>query len=296
MNKAKTYAFALHGGAGVTAGRDYSEAEAHMRELAATCDQELAAGAAAVEVVTAAVEAMEASGLYVAGRGSAPNDAGYVELDASIMDGARRQAGAIAAARDVLSPVRAARAVMERSDHVMLTARGAERFCSEHGLGFVEDPSAYYRLPVGVIEEDLETASRAHGTVGAVALDQDGRLAAATSTGGIFGKSEGRIGDTPIIGAGSWADSSVAVSCTGLGEAFILSGGAQNVASRVRFGGHGLERACEGLIDDVASLGGDGGVIAVNREGEIALHWNSPGMKRAWGRAGEAPEVAVFQA
>jgi len=293
MTDSNTYAFALHGGAGVTPGRDYSAAEAHMRELALACERDLRAGAAALDIVTRAVEEMEKSGLYVAGRGSAPNDVGYVELDASIMDGATRQGGSIAAVRDVMLPIRAARAVMEKSEHVMLTARGAERFCRQHGLEFVADPDSYYCLPVGVAEEDLATANRAHGTVGAVALDPQGRLAAATSTGGIFGKSEGRLGDTPIIGAGTWADENVAVSCTGLGEAFILAGGAQDVASRVRYGSQPLVQAVEGLIADVGARGGDGGVIAVNREGQICMRWNSPGMKRAWCGSGEPVQTGV---
>ncbi|MBO6797779.1 isoaspartyl peptidase/L-asparaginase [Maricaulis sp.] len=293
MTDSNTYAFALHGGAGVTPGRDYSAAEVHMRELALACERDLQAGAAALDIVTRAVEEMETSGLYVAGRGSAPNDAGYVELDASIMDGAKRQGGSIAAARDVMLPIRAARAVMEKSEHVMLTARGAERFCRHHGLEFVAEPDSYYRLPAGVVEEDLATANRAHGTVGAVALDHQGRLAAATSTGGIFGKSAGRLGDTPIIGAGTRADENVAVSCTELGEAFIPAGGAQDAASRVRYGSQPLDEAVEGLIADVGARDGDGGVIAVDREGRVSMHWNSPGMKRARGSSRVAVQTGV---
>ncbi len=294
MSDQKTFAFALHGGAGVTPGRDYSAAGAHMLELAKACETKLAAGGAALDVVTWSVAEMEASGLYVAGRGSAPNDAGYVELDASIMDGATRRGGAIAAARDVLAPIRAAREVLEVSDHVMLTARGAERFCRQRGLEFVADPGSYYCLPAGVIEEDLKVMNKAHGTVGAVAFDEGGRLAAATSTGGIFGKSEGRVGDTPIIGAGTWADGNVAVSCTGLGEAFILAGGAQDVASRVRYGGQSLDDAVDGLIGDVGRRQGDGGVIAVDRDGRISMRWNSPGMKRAWGSSEMAAQAAIL--
>lgn len=294
MRNQDVYAFALHGGAGVTPGRDYSEAEIHMRELAEDCDRRLAAGEAALDVVTAAVEALERSGVYVAGRGSAPNEAGYVELDASIMDGATGRAGGVAAIRDVALPIRAARAVMEASEHVLLTARGAERFCREHGLDFITDAEAYYRLPAGVVAADLETMDKAHGTVGAVALDRSGNLAAATSTGGVFGKSEGRIGDTPIIGAGTWADDCIAVSCTGLGEAFILAGGARDVASRMRYGASDLEAAIRGMLDDVKACEGDGGVIAVDRDGQIAMQWNSPGMKRAWGGSGRPVAIGVY--
>lgn len=288
------YAFALHGGAGVNPARDYSEAERHLRQLALECEQRLQAGGHALDAVTLAIEAMEQSGLYVAGRGSAPNDAGYVELDASIMEGRQRRAGSVAAARDVACPIRAARAVMEHSEHVMLTARGAERFCREQGLEMVANPETYYRLPVGVIEQDLATANRAHGTVGAVALDGAGRLVAGTSTGGIFGKSEGRVGDTPIVGAGSWADENVAVSCTGLGEAFILAGGAQDVASRVKYAGQDLDGATAGMIADVGRQDGDGGVIAVDRHGRISMNWNSPGMKRAWGSHDQPVQTGVL--
>lgn len=287
-------AFALHGGAGVTPGRDYAKAEHHMAELAKACRKRLEAGESALDVVTFAVSEMEASGLYVAGRGSAPNDAGYVELDASIMDGATRRAGAIAAARDVVSPVTAARSVLDESPHVLLTARGAEAFCRARGLEFVQDPDGYYVVPVGVEPEEATARSAMHGTVGAVALDRDGKLAAATSTGGIFGKSEGRVGDTPLIGAGTWADEQVAVSCTGLGESFILAGGALDVAARVRYGNQSLETATEGMIADVGACDGDGGVIAVDKTGRVAMAWNSPGMKRAWTNGEDGTSVGIY--
>jgi isoaspartyl peptidase/L-asparaginase-like protein (Ntn-hydrolase superfamily) len=225
-----------------------------------------------------AVVEMEASGLYVAGRGSAPNTAGYVELDASIMAGASRAAGAVAAVRGVTHPVRVARGVMEKTPHVMLTGSGALAFAKREGFELVGDAAGYYVLPVGV--EPHEMGSKTHGTVGAVALDARGELAAATSTGGTFGKLEGRVGDTPLIGAGTWADDEVAISCTGVGEQIIRAGGAASVAFRVRAGAT-LGAAINEMLAEVKRLGGDAGVIAVSRRGEIAMAWNSDGMKRA---------------
>ncbi len=218
----KTHTIALHGGAGAVVGRDYSDVEEHLRDLAENCEARLIAGGSALDVVEYAVAELESSGLYVAGRGSAPNSAGYVELDASIMHGPTRAAGAIAAVRGVVSPVRVARGVMEASPHVMLVGHGALAFARENGFEEVSDAASYYTLPVGVTAEDV--TEQKHGTVGAVVRDQAGRLASATSTGGTFMKLEGRVGDTPMIGAGTWADDDVAISCTGNGEEIIRAG------------------------------------------------------------------------
>ena len=285
------WAFALHGGAGAVAGRDYADTEKHLEELAASCKYKLERGGKALNIVEFAVAELEACGLYVAGRGSAPNSAGYVELDASIMDGATRAAGAVAALRDFESPVGVARAVMEKTRHVMLTGTGAVAFARREGFAEVTNPKAYYRLPVGVTRAD--TGDITHGTVGAVALDREGGLAAATSTGGTFGKLEGRVGDTPLIGPGTWADDRVAISCTGVGEHIIRSGGASLIAFRLR-SGLSLQDAVQEMLDEVARLGGDGGVIAVTRDGEIAMPYNSQGMKRACGSSSSEIVVRTF--
>ena len=287
----KRFAFALHGGAGARSGRDYSVAEYHMRDVTENARDRLASGARALDVVEYAVAQMESSGLYVAGRGSAPNSAGYVELDASIMDGPVSAAGAVSCIRDVVNPISVARRVMEATPHVMLSGAGALAFARAQGFEEVGEPKKYYTLPIGVNEDEIE--DQAHGTVGAVALDTSGELAAATSTGGTFGKLEGRVGDTPIIGAGTWADSDIAISCTGTGEYFIRTGAALSVACRVRAGAS-LSRAIDEVLADVRHLGGDGGIIAVDSMGRVEMIYNSEGMKRASADSGDSVFVATF--
>ena len=283
------YSILLHGGAGARAGFDYAETEQHLAVLAAQAERQAQAGRSALDIVESAVNAMEASGLYVAGRGSAPNSAGYVEMDASIMDGTGSRAGSVACVRDVVYPVSIARGVMEKTRHVMLAGNGAQNFAREFGYETVEVPADYYRLPVGVSRD--ETLSPDHGTVGAVDLDSHGRLAAATSTGGTFAKLEGRVGDTPLIGAGTWADEQVAISCTGTGEQIIRAGGAIAIASAIRHGAR-LKDAVDIMLARVRELGGDGGVIAVTASGEQYATYNSEGMKRA-GSSSDKPAFST---
>jgi isoaspartyl peptidase/L-asparaginase-like protein (Ntn-hydrolase superfamily) len=252
--------------------------EEHLRKLAAEGQARLRSGASALDIVEFAVAEMESSGMYVAGKGSAPNTAGYVELDASIMDGPTRQAGAVAAIVGVVNPISVARCVMEKTPHVMLTGKGALAFAKEQSCELVDDPGSYYVLPVGVYEDEIY--EQKHGTVGAVALDTSGRLAAATSTGGTFGKLEGRVGDSPLIGPGTWADDDIAISFTGTGEHIIRSGGAISIAHKVAAGAS-VDQAITEVLDEIKRLGGDAGVIVIDREGNIAMPWNSDGMKRA---------------
>jgi isoaspartyl peptidase/L-asparaginase-like protein (Ntn-hydrolase superfamily) len=180
---------------------------------------------------------------------------------------------------------------MEATPHVMLSGAGALAFARTQGFEEVEDPRKYYMLPIGVNKN--ETADKTHGTVGAVALDTNGELAAATSTGGTFGKLEGRVGDTPIIGAGTWADSDVAVSCTGTGEYFIRTGAALAVAYKVKAGAS-LSQAIDEVLADIKHLGGDGGIIAIDSTGRIEMIYNSEGMKRALVDSGNNVYVATF--
>ncbi len=291
----KPFALALHGGAGVTPGRDYRLVEAHLAELAAAGRARLAEGLSALDCVDWAVGELEASGLYVAGRGASPNRAGVVEFDASIMDGSRPRAGAVCAIRNVQSPIRAARAVMELTPHVLLAGAGATDFAREKELPEIGNDPAWFRMPVGVEQADIDAEADmlSHGTVGAVALDVQGRLAAGTSTGGLFGKRPGRVGDTPLPGIGTWADSQVALSCTGIGEMFILSGGAGDVAARMRYGGEPLDSATRAMIARVGELGGDGGVIAIDRVGNHSFAFNSGGMKRAFAGSRGPTEVLI---
>ncbi|MNX71192.1 Isoaspartyl peptidase precursor [compost metagenome] len=273
-------ALILHGGAGARRERNYDAEVVHMRQVVEAMKARLDAGASAVDVAVEAVVMLEDSGLYVAGRGASPNLAGAYELDASLMDGASGKAGAVAALQGFRNPVVAARAVMDRTPHVMLAGEGAALFAHDQGLEPIGDEEAWFTR-AGKGEDNHPPGVLSHGTVGCCVLDRQGRLAAATSTAGVFGKMPGRVGDTPIPAAGTWADDHAAVSCTGQGEYFIRVA----AAARTAFGvaaGQSLSEAAQATIDRIGGLGGDGGLIALDRDGNIAQPYNSQGMKRAW--------------
>lgn len=275
---------ALHGGAGtirkadMTAQRAALYKEGLERALEAG-SAVLHEGATALDAVTAAVVAMEDSPLFNAGRGAVYNAEGRHELDAAVMDGRTLRAGAVACVERIRNPVLAARAVMEHSRHVLLAGKGAERFAGKQGLKMVNQKYFGTAARLDALRRNLQSH---HGTVGAVALDRDGNLAAATSTGGYTGKLPGRIGDSPLVGAGTYADNrACAVSGTGLGEAFIRALVAYDVAARMRYRRESLAGAARAALASVARLGGDGGLVAIDSRGNVAMPFNSQGMYRA---------------
>ncbi|MEM7661373.1 MAG: isoaspartyl peptidase/L-asparaginase [Pseudomonadota bacterium] len=288
---AASWAIAIHGGADATPGRAYDHVEAHMDALIEQAAGWLDAGEGAIDVAQKAVADLEACGHHIAGKGASPNQDGIWELDAAIMDGTTRKAGAVSALEGFISPIAVARDVMETTPHVLLAGAGAAKLARERGHQAVEDPHAYYDPAV---KDPLPANAAGHGTVGAVVLDANGRLAAATSTGGLLNKTPGRVGDSPIIGAGTWADQSVAVSCTGHGEYFLRTAAAASVAARVKYGGETVSSAAEAVIGEVGDLGGFGGLIAVGADGTISLPFNSKGMKRAAANADGLREVKIF--
>lgn len=275
-------AIAIHGGAGVMRKITRSKEGAYLAGLTRALEagyRVLEKGGASLDAVTAAVVVLEDDPLFNAGRGAVYSSAGTHELDASIMDGKTLRAGAVAAVSRIKNPVLAARAVMEKSPNVLLAGRAAEQFAKRNGLALVRP--AYFHTAERLA--DLRKGRKScHGTVGAVALDRRGNLAAATSTGGYTGKAPGRIGDSPIIGAGTYADNaSCAVSGTGWGEAFIRLAIAHEVCARMRYRGDSLARAAAFALARLKRLGGDGGLVAVDRRGTIAMPFNSRGMLRA---------------
>ena len=289
-------AIALHGGAGtIERDRMSAEVEAEYRSFLdkAISDgyQQLQAGEEGLDVVVAIIQRMEDSPLFNAGKGSVYTWDGQHELDASIMHGAQMDAGAVAGVTTVQSPISLARAVMEQSPHVMLASRGAEQFAKE--LGIPEVSPVYFeterrKRALESYKARTQAGIEPHvdykfGTVGVVVLDSKGNLVAGTSTGGMTGKRWGRIGDAPVIGAGTYADNrSCAVSATGHGEYFIRHTVARDICARMQFAGQSLNEAAEAVImDELVVAGGDGGIVAVDAGGEVTMIFNTPGMYRA---------------
>ncbi len=298
------YAIAIHGGAGrlMTGVFTPEQEKAYHDKLAEALQAGyaiLAHDGTAVDAVEASVRVLEDSPLFNAGKGSVFNCEGQNEMDASIMNGKNLKAGAIAAVHTIRNPVSGARAVMEKSTHVLLAGAGAEKFAKECGIEIVP-PSYFYdeeRYQHWLATKDMEGASWAgdtyltnqattgkkFGTVGCVALDSAGNLAAATSTGGVNNKKFGRIGDSPIIGAGTYADNKTcAVSCTGEGEYFIRQSIAFDVSALIEYKGFTVAQAATEAIKKVAQLGGEGGLIAIDNKGNISVPFNTSSMFRGW--------------
>lgn len=304
------YSMAIHGGAGaIPADLSGTDQGARYRaSLSTVLDAGYAIlerGGSSLDAVTCAVRALEDDALFNAGHGAALTREGWAELDAAVMDGKDQRAGAVASVRHVKNPVDLARRVMEKSRHVLLVSVGAEEFALEEGIPLV--PNTYFRTDErkqqlvseqqGRRVSDLMPMGPAgtQGTVGAVALDKHGNLAAATSTGGMTNKRQGRVGDSPIIGAGTYAKNGVcAISATGHGEYFIRAVAAYHISSSVEYRGLSLEAAARELIHSrIPALGGNGGIIAIGSRGEIVMDFNTEGMFRASRDSAGRREVAI---
>ncbi|MBL8338624.1 MAG: isoaspartyl peptidase/L-asparaginase [Rhodoferax sp.] len=305
------FTLAIHGGAGTILRSTMTperEAAYHagLRRALAAGHAVLAAGGPALDAVTAAVMALEDEPLFNAGRGAVYTSAGKQEMDAAVMNGQDHAAGAVAGICGPRNPVLAARAVMEKTEHVLLIGSAAMDFCRAQGL-VMEAPEYFFTQArwdalqstlamrrTGTQDQD---ESRKHGTVGAVARDVHGHLAAATSTGGMTAKAPGRVGDTPVIGAGTWADdASCAVSGTGHGEVFIRFAAAQEISARMRLAGQTLEQAARAVVMDVlAPNDGSGGVIAVDKDGGYSLPFNCAGMYRGVVMQDGALRTAIYE-
>jgi L-asparaginase / beta-aspartyl-peptidase len=302
------YAIAIHGGAGavpraaLSAEREQRYRAGLERALEAGYSL-LEAGAGSLDAVTAAVRVLEDDPLFNAGHGAALSRDGAAELDAAIMEGSRLRAGAVASVRHIKNPIELARRVMEKSRHVLLVGSGAEEFALEEQ--FVLVPNSYFRTAERL--EQLESEQRGQrvsdlvppaprGTVGAVARDAAGNLAAATSTGGLTNKRPGRVGDSPIIGAGTYAKNGVcAVSATGHGEYFIRAVAAHHVSAAVEYRGLSLAQAMHELLHEILpALGGDGGLIAVDGHGEVVMQFSTEGMFRGARDSRGRRELAIY--
>lgn len=300
----------IHGGAGVVRSEMTAKSEADVRAALLKAVNkgyaELKSGKPALDAVTAAITVLEDDPNFNAGKGAVFTHDGHNELDSAIMEGNTLKAGAVAGVRTVRNPILLARGVMEKSEHVMMAGRGAEDFAKSNGITLV-DP-AYFRTEKrwqqlqkalaeekkGVAYTDMETAKH-FGTVGAVALDKSGHLAAGTSTGGMTNKRFGRIGDSPVIGAGTYADANCAVSGTGWGEFYLRTVAAHSICMRVGLLKQPLAEAAEQVINkDIPKLGGDGGAIALGADGSMAMPFNTDGMFRAWIGTDGVAHVAIY--
>lgn len=303
----------IHGGTsglGLTK-EEFTKREKVMRESLKAGQSILAQGGSSVEAVIAAIKVMEDSPEFNAGKGAVFTADGFNELDASIMDGKNLKAGAIAMARSIKNPIEAAKLVMEKTPHTLIAGEGADKLAKEHGLETVDQKYFYTEHRYKQLQDAKKSKeilldsdkAKAHlgistepylGTVGAIALDKHGNLAAGTSTGGTTNKMTGRIGDSPIIGSGNYANNdSVAVSCTGTGDIYIRVSAAHEVASLYKYKNLSIQKAAEETIKEVATLGGTGGIISIDKNGKVGYAWTSDklGMYHGEARIGEEPKV-----
>lgn len=292
------YGLALHGGAGSIYPERYTKEQikSYEQSLKRALNHGyslLEQGKSAEEVVVAVIEILELDSLFNAGRGAVLNSKGEAELDASIMRGSDKNAGAVSGLKKMKSPIKAAQTVMNKSPHVMLYGEGAEEFLKTEGLDTVANGFFITQKMKASWEADKKPSKM--GTVGCVVMDKKGNLAAGTSTGGMMMKRNNRIGDSPILGAGTWADNaSIAVSCTGHGEFFIRTAAAYQAAARVQFAQQDLREALDGVLAEIKELGGIGGMIAIDNQANIQMRFNTQGMFRACRNNSGTNEVLLF--
>ncbi len=308
---APEYALVIHGGAGTILKENMSDERAAAITAAMNAamdagEKVLSEGGSAADAVEATIWVMEDSPYFNSGKGAVFTHAGINELDASFMNGADQNAGAVGGVTNLKHPISAARAVMEQSEHVLLTGKGAEEFAAGVGLEVV-DPSYFFTqerydalqraLEGEQVEQEKIDVDKKHGTVGCVALDKNGNLAAGTSTGGMTNKKYNRLGDSPIIGAGTYADNATCgVSCTGWGEYFIRYAVAYDVHARMAYGGATLKEATDAVIHHtLVEKGGTGGLIALDGQGNVAMPFNTPGMYRGYLKAGGEREIKFYE-
>ena len=297
----KKYALVIHGGAGVIekskmpaeVQEKYKMALNHALEVG---DSVLSNGGTCLDAVEQTIRVLENCPLFNAGKGAVFTNKGVNELDASIMNGSDLNAGAIAGVTDIKNPISAARKVMENSEHVMLSGKGASEFAQQQGLEIIDGSYFYTEDRYKSLQKAIEQEKTdKHGTVGCVALDQYGNLAAGTSTGGMTNKKFGRIGDSPVIGAGTYANNKTcAVSCTGHGEYYIRLGFARDISAMMEYQGKAVQEACQNEIRKLTELNGTGGVIAIDKNGNIAMEFNTSGMFRGYVKSTGEKKVSMF--
>lgn len=305
VNGQQNYAIVIHGGAGLMSKSKMSEAaqsnyKAKLDEALSLGEIMLKEGSNAVDVVVKVINVLEDSPLFNAGKGAVFSADKKNELDASIMEGKALKAGAVAGVLDIKNPITAAREVMLHSDHVFLSGKGASEFAKKQGLEIV--PNKYFHTPErykSLMElqkrERKRTAKDNMGTVGCAVLDMHGNLCAGTSTGGMTNKKYGRIGDAPLIGAGTYANNKTcAVSCTGHGEYFIRLGFARDISALMEYRNLSVTEACQEEIRKLSELQGTGGVIALDAEGNVAMEFNTAGMFRGYSKSTGEKEIAIF--